>query len=917
MRIVPGFSLAVVIAMLALCASDAGAAKRAPVANASEAPSGDDAGSATAPPVAFAKFVKDADLADGLFTVIRKDGKVYLAINKDQLDTEFYEHATTANGLGGFGVLSGDDFEQPARIVKFERINPKSVAIVLPQFRFDAQPGTALETAVRASTAESVQTVAPIAAEDKATGRIAIDASFLLRDGLDLANALSDVVKNPENPQGAYHQDIDRSYFGPSKAFPENVIVEADQTYASDKPDTINTVTDPHSILMRVKYNFATVRSTPGYVPRLADDRVGYWQDPHLNFDRDDRYDNLSRYILRWNLQASDPTKPSPAKKPLVYTLTNTIPVQYRAPIREAILEWNKPFARIGILNAIQVQDQPADSNFDPDDIRYNTIRWLTEANDSGFAEAQIEWDPRTGEIFRSGVLIDADIMRYGKFEYPDVVAPSGSRAATQGRTEQSLEPWDAAFPSTLAPRRTASSGFIHRDSGAKTQAAFGALALQLGGEPIPASYSHDFLKSIVLHEVGHDFGLAHNFIGHDAYSAADLKSKRLTDENGVASSAMEYAPINLWPGRTSQGDLFQLVPGPYDYHVIHWGYAPVPGATSPESEVPTLDRWAQSATDPKYAFASDEDVEFDGHAVDPRIAQWMLTSDTTAWCGTQLAMDRGLIKTLDARFPHAQEPWDQERAALGLLLRRYATCTQAMTHYIAGENLSRARRGDPNAPLPLTPVPREQERRAFALLDTYLFRDAAWQISPQTLRRTTYSEYEAFVDFGYNELPRHDLSLSQIVAHVQNQALGYMFAPLVLERLADLPAKTERTESTMSLADLFVWSQRSIFGDLMAGKPGGSTLHRNLQRTYARLLEHIALAPRPGIPYDAQALARHELTALLTDAGRSERAPNLDLQTRSHLEALTAEVRRSLGTHDVRDVDAESVGGASAAATR
>jgi hypothetical protein len=908
MRIQRLLTLAVLSATALTCTSAAIAREKPPATGAPPEAAGSEDGGEPHGPAPYDKFIKSADVATGLFTLVRKDGKVYVVLTPDQLGKEFYEHATTANGLGGFGVLSGDDFEQPARIIRFERVSPKSVAIVMPQDRFDATPGTALESAVKASTADSVQTVAPIAAEDKTSGRVVIDASFLLRDSLDLANGLSDVVKNPENPMGGYHEDLERSYFGPSKAFPENVIIEAEQTYASEKPDTINTVSDPHSILMRVKYNFANIRSTPGYVPRLADDRVGFWEDPHLNFERDDRYDNLARYIMRWNLQASDTSKPSPAKKPLVYTLTNTIPPEYRAAIREAILEWNKPFARIGILNAIQVQDQPSDPNWDPDDIRYNTIRWLTEANDGGFAEAQIEWDPRTGEIFRSGVLIDADIMRYGKFEYSALVGPAANSEPAGGRSQTLLQPWDPAFITTLAPQRTAGAGFMHRDTGAKAQAAFGALALQLYGDPIPESYSHDFLKSIVLHEVGHDFGLAHNFIGHDAYTADELKSKRFTDAYGVASSAMEYSPVNVWPRNSSHGEYFQLVPGPYDYHVIHWGYAPVPGATTAQSEVPTLDRWAESATDPKYAFASDEDVEFDGHAVDPRIAQFLLTNDDISWCRSQLGIDSGLIETLDTRFPHAEEPWDQERAALGMLLRQYGRCTQAMTHYVAGEHLSRARRGDPNAPLPLTPISRERERQAFATLDTYLFRDSAWRISPQTLRRTTYSEYEAFVDFGYKELPRHDLSLTELVAFTQNRALGYMFAPLVLERLADLPAKTEPRESTMSLADLFTWTQASIYGDLAAGDPGRSTIHRNLQRTYARQLEHIALAPQPGIPYDAQALARHELSGLLADVSRSERKTALDLQTRAHLEALAAEVQRSLATHDIRDVDADTV---------
>ena len=81
----------------------------------------------------------------------------------------------------------------------------------------------------------------------------------------------------------------------------------------------------------------------------------------------------------------------------------------------------------------------------------------------------------------------------------------------------------------------------------------------------------------------------------------------------------MEYAPLNLWPKHSPQGDYFQQVLGPYDYHVIHWGYAPIAGARTPQDEVATLDRWAQAAVVPKYRFASDEDVEFsEGHAVEP-----------------------------------------------------------------------------------------------------------------------------------------------------------------------------------------------------------------------------------------------------------------------------------------------------------
>lgn len=898
----PSLALAFTAALFAfpaaVVAADAPAPKAAATATAA----------APAEPATYDAFVKGADVQDGLFTVVRKAGKVYLGIGKDQLGREFYEHATTANGLAGYGILSGDDFQQPARIVKFVRVNEKQVALVLPQYRFEADPGSAVAAAVRASSADSVVTVMAVAAEDKASGKALVDASFMLGDTLDLGNGLSDIVKNPENPQGGYHEDPARTYFGPSKAFPKNVIIEADQTYASAKPDTINTVTDPHSILMRVKYNFAEVLATPGYVPRLADDRVGFWQDPHVDFNRDDDIDDVERFALRWDLRASDPTRPSPAVKPITYTLTDTIPQQYRAPIREAILEWNKAFAKIGILDAVRVADQPNDPTWDPDDIRYNTIRWLTEANGGGFAEAQIEWDPRTGEIFRGGVLIDSDMMRYGKFEYADLVGPGSTTTAAGDLTgvqaaQRPPELWNPSdFPNVDArPHRA--SHLIHRDTGARAQAAFGALALGLLGENVPASYTHDFLKAVVLHEVGHDFGLAHNFIGHNAYTMAQLRSKAFTSAHGVASSVMEYAPVNLWPKNEPQGDFYQTVLGPYDYHVIHWGYAPIAGATSPAAEVPTLDRWARAAVDPKYAFASDEDVEYNGHAVDPRIAQFMLSNDNIGWCETQLRLDKNLMGSLDARYPTLEHPWDQERAAFSLLLRQYGRCATAMTHYIAGEHLSRARRGDPGAPPPLTPVSRDEEYRAFRNLDAYLFSDTAWKISPTTLRRLTYSEYESFVDFGYTPLPRHDLSLASIVATYQNRALGYMFSPLVLQRLADLPSKAAAVRP-MTMADLFTWTQTSVFGDLDGAARPTTSVHRNLQRSYARMLERLAAAPPTGTPYDAQALARHELVALGGAVRHRLATGTLDLQSRAHLEALGDEVRRTL---DLRDVTIHS----------
>jgi len=53
------------------------------------------------------------------------------------------------------------------------------------------------------------------------------------------------------------------------------------------------------------------------------------------------------------------------------------------------------------------------------------------------------------------------------------------------------------------------------------------ALALMGGGDGyhVPDKFANEFLESIVLHESGHDWGLRHNYLGSQAYTAAQLRS--------------------------------------------------------------------------------------------------------------------------------------------------------------------------------------------------------------------------------------------------------------------------------------------------------------------------------------------------------------------------------------------------------
>ena len=55
-------------------------------------------------------------------------------------------------------------------------------------------------------------------------------------------------------------------------------------------------------------------------LPRLADDRVGYFLEAYKDMSRDDKDDYWLRYINRWRLEKKDPTAAvSEPVKPIVY----------------------------------------------------------------------------------------------------------------------------------------------------------------------------------------------------------------------------------------------------------------------------------------------------------------------------------------------------------------------------------------------------------------------------------------------------------------------------------------------------------------------------------------------------------------------------------------------------------------------
>ncbi len=842
---------------------------------------------ATASPSAsllpYAKFTDGATAQHGLFTIWRKDGNVAIELKPEQFNTDFVELGVPINGIGSGGIFSGLTDLQNCRIIRFVKQDNR-VAILFPTTRFLANPNTGEANAVAAGTAPSVAGVAKVLSVDDATGNVVFDASPFLQDITGVADALTDINGGRMlNPMGAFRLDQQQTYFGITKAFPQNVTIVAEQTFSSMNPQYIDAVPDGRNIQLQIQYNIAALPADDNYMPRLYDDRVGYFANAHQDFSSDDTFNKDANYIVRWNVQKSDPSKRvSPAKKPVVYYLSNTIPDRYKPAIRKALLTWNNAFLPLGISNVVEVKDQPNDPSFDPDDIRYNVVRWLAEEQ-GGFAEAQLLYNPKTGEMIKSGIVIDSDLMRYGKFAYPNFVQPT--RADDDAQMQK--------------PMLSASE----YAQGEREQFSYGMAALSIYGSAdgyyVPDKFANEFLESIVLHESGHDWGLRHNYIGSQAYTAAQLRSPAFTQKYGVASSVMEYSPINLWPKGHGQGEYYQTVLGPYDYYVIHWGYAPIPAAHNPQAEVPTLRQWASKWSDPKFSYSSDEDTLWGlGMAVDPRNQQWDLSNDNIGWCETQMKLQHDLLSRVDHRFPRTEGSYDDLRQAFGSIVGQYGRCASIVGRYIGGEYVSRARRGDPHAALPLTAIPRSEELRAFKVLENNVFSAQAWNFSPYLLRQLV-TQYR-FDDWNSSFASRHDISVEALASRYQYNVISRIFMPVTLQRLDDMQYKYGNGK-TMDITDLFTWMQSAVYNEISHPVKGNIPLvRRNLQRNYASVLSFLASTPVPGTPQDAQALARYELQQLHQQIRTSLSANRLDLLTRAHLASLDDDVQRALHAQTV-----------------
>lgn len=836
-------------------------------------------------PLAYATFVKKAERQSGLIDLLKKDDDVYLDLGANELDHPFIVAPVLASGVGA-DAFAGRIFSP--LLIEFKRVG-KRVLWIDKNADFTAPANSAAANALAISVTDSVINSTPIVAEDEATKRVVISAAFFLTDfenvGRDLGGRAAPTFVLFGGPSASkFSVDATKSYIERTKALPKNDEILANLAFAGPAGD-LSGAPDGRGVRLRMHYSIVEPPATESYEPRLADDRVGYFITAHKRFDDDTSSSPFVRYINRWNF----------GHGPIVYYLTNEIPAQYKPAIRAGLLAWNDAFAKAGIPNAVEVRDQPTDAAWDPDDVRYSTVRWITSDRRPFSAYGPHISDPRTGEIIRVEIVIDGETLRSIKRGYADQVVPSRVARDASG------------LPLATNPLANVCIDTATCDTNAYDSAdlaAAGSVALRAYGASPKATeqYAKDWLTSVVLHESGHNFGLRHNFVSATLYPLASLHDKHFTQTHGLVGSVMGYTPVNISPPGTPQGDYFQLKLGPYDYWAIRYGYASPGGAHASVADRAFLHAIASESTQPQFAYATDEDAN-GPLAIDPRIATFHLSSDPLAFDANQFAVAGDLARRLDRIYPRDDRPYAEERATFETLLGTYRRAAMLATKYVGGTYTSRDHRGQPGGVAPIRPVPRTEARRAFAMLSEHVFSAHALQFSPTLLADLGPNHY---LHRGIDRIDAPDFPVEEEVAALQDGVMYAMFSPEAMSRLANAAYKAAPGARTMSLDDLFIWTQAAVWGDLAPNLATIPAPHRALQRRYTGLLIAYALAPSfvvqsIGYPSDTASLASYELRRLAPAVDVALRSRTLDVATRAHLEDMRARVRHALDASAVR----------------
>ncbi len=866
----------------------------------------------TAGPPPFVAIIKDARRIDGPLTMWQKDDKLWIELLPEQMGKPYLLSPKIKNGIGEAWVLGGlmafpVNGAGGQQVVEFVRVH-NQVRLQARNTDIVAKAGTPEERAVKASYSNSLLGAVPVASQphpDRKSVLIEANGLFLndlmgigmmlqrgLRQGYGLDRSNS-VITAARGSEVASIIETESHFFSAGLGAPLPGAMGG--LFGGAAPSLPRYLPDTRSMLIGLHFSLAPLPDVP-MATRRADPRIGLFSTTVLDFSNDLTVSARQRYVNRWRLEKKDPAAElSDPVKPVTFWIDRNVPVVYRETVRAAILEWNKAFEKIGISQALRVEQQPDDAKFDTLDFGVASVRWMMNAEPAFGAIGPSHIDPRTGEILDADIAFEGMSARSARSLRARVLG--GGQAAlagalVEGQTAQEgSKPLAFANPISFFPTGSSSPHAYcqHAELGAE-QLGYALDVMQARGDLEPDSaiaqqFVLDYVKEAIMHEVGHALGLRHNFRASRAYTEVQLSDAEFTRANGTTGSVMEYTAVNLpRPGQTG-GVPFQTALGPYDFWAIEYAYKPLaPGATV-AAEQAELQRIAARSSEPLLAFGTDEDNAF---GIDPETLQLDLGADPIAFASKRLAIARDLFKRQETRVLSPTSDYSVLRRSVAFAVSDVTRAVSVLVRQIGGVRTLRDFPGSGREPL--QPVPAALQREALSLVSTAVLSPQGLSLSPALQRRLAPDYLDRAEALGGGT----DFLLQQRLLDLQRAVLAYLMSDTVALRVMDSVGKLDRRDDAFQIAELYQHLGDSVWSEL-ADTTSIAPERRDLQRDHLNRLSMAVVRPGSNGRADSRGVLRQQARSLATRLETAQKRNKGDEATRAHLADSLDTLRQAL----------------------
>jgi hypothetical protein len=681
-------------------------------------------------------ITKEAKSDEGVFTIHTIKEKVYYEIPKSELGKEFLwvsQIARTTLGVGYGGQAAGN------RVVKWER---KGNRVLLRNVAYDvvADPKLPVSRAVQAANNDTIIMAFNVEAIGKDDSAV-IDVSRLFTTEVTEFSARTRLR--------ARGFDATRSFIEKTKSFPQNIEVEVSQTYTSP-PDMTpagggggpQPPPNPFAQGMRagtnatvvMHYSMVKLPEQP-MMPRLFDERVGYFSVRKLDYGVDEHRAPTRTYITRWRLEKKDPNaEVSEPIKPIVYYVDPATPTKWIPWIKKGIEDWQPAFEAAGFKNAIIAKEAPSkteDPYWDPEDARYSVIRYLPSTIEN--ASGPHVSDPRTGEILESDIQYYHNVMNLARDWYFLQAGPLDARARHL---------------------------------------------------PLPDDLMGRLVEYVIAHEVGHTLGFQHNMKASATYPVEKMRDAQWLKTMSHTPTLMDYSRFNYVAQPEDNIPPEELIPqvGPYDKWATMWGYKPIPVAKTPDDEKKTLDEWAREQDSKAYLRFSTADAR----GSDPG-ENTEAVGDADAIVATGLGI-KNLKRVSDMLLTATSrpgEPYDDLEELYGRMLGQWATELNHVANIVGGFNSQQKHAGQTGVRFVI--VPKEHQAAAVRFLNENAFATPSWALKADILRRIEAAGALARVNQAQERVLNSLLSNARFDRLVEQEAIDGMAAYKPADFMADV----------------------------------------------------------------------------------------------------------------------------------